>query len=115
MRMLAAKKYFKEALAVNDRLEREGLSPSIITLSCLVSFAAELGMDEKTLYFFDRLCEKGAPSVRACTVILRLHGKKGDWLASVASFQVMLEKGVELDSLLLNIVLATGVAAGKLE
>jgi pentatricopeptide repeat protein len=115
MRMLAAKKCFREALAVNDRLEREGIIPSPVTLSCLVGFAAELGMDDKTIFFFNRLLQQGAPSVRACTVILRLHGKREDWPASVKHFELMLEKVTDLDSLVLNIVLATGVAAGKLD
>jgi pentatricopeptide repeat protein len=113
MRMLAAKKCFKEALAVNDRMEREGLNPSAVTRSCLVSFAAELGMDDKTLFFFSRLCEQTVPSVRACMVVLRVHGKRTDWTSSVELLRGMWDKGVEVDSLLLNIALATGVAAGK--
>merc|ERR1719456_1585353 len=65
MRLLAAKKCFKEALSVNDRLERDGLTASSVTQSCLVSFSAELGLDGRTIYYFERLCDAGPPSVRA--------------------------------------------------
>jgi pentatricopeptide repeat protein len=113
MRMLAAKKCFKDALAMNDRLERDGLTPSTVTQSCLVSFSAELGLDDKSVHFFERLCETGPPSIRACMVVLRVHFKRKDWAASVAHLRLMLEKGVEADCICLNIALATGVAADR--
>jgi len=115
MRMLAAKKCFKETLVVNERLERDGLVPSATTMSCLVSFAAELGLEDKSIYFFDRLCKQTQPSVRACMVVLRLYAKRQDWAASVVQLRTMWELGVEVDSLLVNIVLATGVATGKVD
>jgi pentatricopeptide repeat protein len=113
MRLLAAKKSFKEALAVHAWLERDGFVASAVTQSCLVSFAAELGQDEKTIHFFENLCKAGPPSLRACMVVLRAHAKRQDWEASVSRFRRMLDLGVEVDGLCLNIVLATGVAAGK--
>jgi pentatricopeptide repeat protein len=116
MRQLAASKCFKEALAVNERLEREGLTASAVTLSCLVSFSAELGLDDKTIGFFERLCEAGPLlSLRACMVVLRVHAKRQDWSASVARFRSLLDKGIVVDSICLNIVLATCVAAGKVD
>jgi len=113
MRLLAAKKCFKEALAVNARLERDGLKASSVTQSCLVSFSAELGLDDQTIRFFERLCEEGPPSVRACMVVLRVHAKRQDWPASVAHLRILWDTGVEVDGLCLNIALATGVATGK--
>lgn len=113
MRLLAAKKSFKEALAVHEWLERDGFVASAVTQSCLVSFAAELGQDEKTIHFFENLCKSGPPSLRACMVVLRAYAKRQDWDASVSRFRKMLDLGVEVDGLCLNIVLATGVAAGK--
>jgi pentatricopeptide repeat protein len=116
MRLLAANRCFKEALSVNDRLERDGLTASAVTKSCLVSFSAELGLDDKTIYFFERLCESGSPpSVRACMVILRVHAKRQDWPASVACLRSMLDSGAGVDGVCLNVVLATGVAAGKVD
>lgn len=115
MRLLAAKKCFKEALAVNDRLERDGLTASTVTQSCLVSFAAELGLDDKTIQYFERLCKLGPPSLRACMVVLRVHSKKHDWPGSAARFRSLVDMGVEIDGLCLNIVLATGVATGMVK
>jgi pentatricopeptide repeat protein len=112
MRLLAAKKCFKEALAVHDRLERDGFTASAVTQSCLVNFSAELGLDDKTIEYFDKLCKSGPPSVRACMVVLRMYAKKQDWLSSVACLRSMMDLGV-VDGLCLNIVLATGVSAGN--
>eukprot|EP00401_Gymnodinium_catenatum_P007015 CAMPEP_0117496560 /NCGR_PEP_ID=MMETSP0784-20121206/20720_1 /TAXON_ID=39447 /ORGANISM="" /LENGTH=547 /DNA_ID=CAMNT_0005291535 /DNA_START=108 /DNA_END=1748 /DNA_ORIENTATION=+ len=113
MRLLAKQKFFKEAVCVYDRLERDGHAPSPVTLSCLVGFLTEIGDVTRALYFFDKLCKEDVPSIRACMTVLRLHAKNNDFDASVALLRTMRERNIAVDSIVLNIVLATGVAAGR--
>merc|ERR1719473_185502 len=47
--------------------------------------------------------------------VLRVHAKRQDWCAALATFQRMRDLGVSVDSLALNVVLATGVAADQIE
>jgi len=115
MKMLASNKWYKEALAVSKRLEADGLEPSPVTLSCLVNFAVEIGESERAIAFFQRLSASSTPSIRAYMTILRVHSKRQDWCKSLATIRDMQEREAPIDSLVLNIVLATGVAAGKLE
>jgi len=115
MKMLASKKYFKEAMCVYERLEADGLVPSPVTLSCLINFAVELGELDKAIYFFDRLSNVSTPSIRACMSILRVHSKRKDWARSVDVIREMQRREITIDCLILNVVLATGVAACHLE
>merc|ERR1719215_1431674 len=55
------------------------------------------------------------PSIRAYMTVLRVHAKRQDFTASVATIREMEKRGVGLDSWALNVVLATGVAADQLE
>lgn len=115
MRLLAAKKQYPEALSVYSFIEREGLEPSPVTLSCLITFAAETGDFDRAVHFFDSLRKVGKPSIRACMAVLRVHNRRKD---TVASFQVlsdMQECGVGVDTLALNVVLATCVSAGEVD
>jgi hypothetical protein len=114
MKMLASKKSYKEALAVCSRLESDGHEPSPVTLSCLINFAAEIGDSERAIGFFTRLAATSTPSIRACMTILRVYSKRSDWQSSVALIRDMQSCNAPIDSLVLNIVLATGVTAGKL-
>lgn len=112
MKLLAAKKYYKEALSVYNWLDSEGLTPSPITLSCLINFAVELGEFERALGFFEQLSSTSTPSIRAYMMALRIHRR--DWGKSLEIFRNMQARNVSIDSLILNTVLATGVAAGKI-
>jgi pentatricopeptide repeat domain-containing protein 1 len=114
MKMLASKKSYKEALAVCSRLESDGHEPSPVTLSCLINFATEIGDSERAIGFFTRLAATSTPSIRACMTILRVYSKRSDWQSSVALIRDMQSRNAPIDSLMLNIVLATGVTAGKL-
>jgi pentatricopeptide repeat protein len=115
MKMLASKKYYNEAMSVYKRLEMDGLEPSPVTLSCLISFAVELGDLDQAVLFFDRLSAVSTPSIRACMAILRVHSKRKDWARSLAVIRTMEFRNIAIDCLVLNIVLATGVGAGRLE
>lgn len=114
MKMLAGKKIYKLALEMHDELVRDGLEPAPATCSCLVSFAVEVGNQELAISFFNKLCSMQCPSIRACMTILRVHAKRGDWASSVAVLKDMQKQGLKLDTLILNIVLATCVGAGQL-
>jgi len=114
MRLLAGKKFFKEALSVYDRLAADGLEPSPISLSCLVSFAAELGDYTRSISFFERLSARSEPSIRACMTVLRVHAKQKDWEASIRILRDMWQRGAKVDSIVLNIVLDTIVSTGEM-
>jgi len=115
MKMLASKKCYKEALSVCTRLEADGLEPSPVTLSCLINFAVESGESDRAIGFFNRLASTGMPSIRAYMTILRVHSRRHDWSRSIALLRDMQERQCLIDTLVLNIVLATGVAAGQLD
>jgi pentatricopeptide repeat protein len=55
------------------------------------------------------------PSIRAYMTILRVHSRRQDWSRSLAVIRDMQSRQAPIDSLVLNIVLATGVAAGELQ
>lgn len=112
MKLLAGKRCFAEAMDVYERVERDGMKASPVTLSCLVSFAAELGLKERAVYYFNKLSDEEVPSVRACMNILRIYGKELDWAASVKLLDALWAENADTDALMLNIVLSTGVAAG---
>jgi len=115
MKVLAGKKNYREALAVYQRLHSEGFKASPVTLSCLINFAAELGDLDSAIGFFEQLASTSTPSIRAYMMALRVYSKRQDWSKSLEIFRSMQERGVQIDSLILNAVLATGVAAGKTE
>jgi len=115
MKQLAGRKQYQLAMDVYKHLDEDGLTPSNITYSCLVSFAAELGEYDQAVSFFGKLSAKTTPSIRAYMTVLRVHGKRQDWPASLATFREMQQRGLTLDNLVLNVVLATGIAADNVE
>lgn len=115
MKMLASKKCFKEAMSVCSRLEADGLEPSKVTLSCLINFAVETGEPDRAISFFNRLAATDMPSIRAYMTILRVYSRRQDWQQSLALIRDMLRRQAQIDSLVLNVVLATGVAANQLD
>merc|ERR1719353_1989394 len=115
MKMLASKKRYKEAMSVCSRLELDGLVPSPATLSCLISFAVEVGEPDRAISFYQRLAANSMPSIRAYMTILRVHSRRQDWSKSLAVIRDMQSRQAPIDSVVLNIVLATGVAAGELQ
>lgn len=115
MKVLAGKKHYRQALAVYNRLSSEGFKASPVTLSCLINFTAELGDLDSSIKFFEQLDATSKPSIRAYMVALRVHSKRQDWGKSLEIIRSMQARNVPIDSLILNTVLATGVAAGKTE
>lgn len=115
MKQLAGQKHHHFALAMYDRLVGDGLEPSAVTCSCLISFAAEVGEYNRAIAFFEKLASMTTPSIRAYMTVLRVHAKRQDWLSSLATLRDMQGRQVAIDSLVLNVILATGVAADQLE
>lgn len=109
MKQLAGAKRYKLALSVYDRMELDGLQPSLVTLSCLVNFAVEVGELKRAVTFFDRLASITTPSIRAYMTLLRVHSMQQDWPASRATIQDMNRRKVSVDSLALNMALGTGI------
>jgi pentatricopeptide repeat protein len=115
MKQLAKQKHYHLALGMYDRMVADGLEPSGVTLSCLINFAAELGELNRAIAFFEQLCRITTPSIRACMTVLRVHSKRHDWQAAVSTLNVMKSRGVPIDSIVLNVVLSTGVGADKID
>jgi pentatricopeptide repeat protein len=115
MKVLSSKKYYKEALHIYDVLTADGLRPSPVTLSCLINFTAEIGDYDRAIGFFEQLASTSTPSIRAYMTALRVHSKRQDWNRSLSILRSMQERKVQIDALILNTILSTGVAAGKTE
>lgn len=115
MKQLAGQKQYHLALNMYDRLTSDGLEPSAVTCSCLISFATEVGELQRAIGFFDKLSSISTPSIRAYMTILRVHAKRQDWPSSLNVFRDMQKRKVTVDSLVLNVILATGVAADQIE
>lgn len=115
MKQLAGQKHYQIALNVYDSLAKDGLTPSVITCSCLVSFATEVGEYDRAIELFDQLAAQSTPSIRAYMTILRVHNKRQDFASSLRLFRQMQQKDATIDSLVLNMILSTGVAADKVE
>lgn len=113
MKQLATQKQFQQALNVYDRLVEDGLETTTITYSCLVRFAAEVGELGRAKEFFEKLSSLTTPSIRAYMTILSVHNKRQDWPSALATVRDMKGRGVQIDSLALNVALSTGVAADK--
>lgn len=113
MKVLAGKKHYQQALAVYDRLTLEGLMASPVTLSCLINFTVELGELDRAIGFFEQLSSISIPSIRAYMMALRVYSKRQDYTKSLEILRSMQARSVPIDSLILNSVLSTGVAAGK--
>lgn len=113
MKILAGKKYHQEALDMYEHMVAEKLEPSAVTMSCLVSFAVEIGDLEKAVKFFEKLQKVETPSIRAYMTILRVYAKRLDVAKSTEIVLGMEKKGIKPDALILNIVLGTCVSAGK--
>eukprot|EP00811_Abedinium_folium_P034157 NODE_7062_length_1613_cov_1.731494.p1 GENE.NODE_7062_length_1613_cov_1.731494~~NODE_7062_length_1613_cov_1.731494.p1 ORF type:complete len:469 (-),score=132.12 NODE_7062_length_1613_cov_1.731494:111-1517(-) len=114
MKQLAGKRQFAIALRVYDRFAEEGYKPSAVTCSCLVDFAVQVGDVERSLAFFSQLKGMTTPSIRAYMTVLRLHARTQDWPAAFATLRDMQQRGVTIDCLSVNVVLATGVASDRL-
>jgi len=115
MKQLAVQKQFRVALRVYDRLVEDGLETTAITYSCLIRFAAEVGDFGRAKFFFEKLSSLTTPSIRAYMTILGVHNKRQDWRGALGVIQDMKARGVNMDSLTLNVALSTGVAADKVE
>lgn len=115
MKQLAGVKKYKLALNVYERLAKDGLQPSPVTLSCLINFAVEVGELRRAINFFTLLASQSTPSIRAYMTVLRVHSMRQDWPSAIGIIHDMKRKGVPVDTLALNVALGTGIVADRLE
>jgi pentatricopeptide repeat protein len=115
MKMLAGKRFYREALQVYAQMQVDGIDPSPVTYSCLVNFAVEVGEVDLAVTFFEKLSTLQTPSIRAYMTILRAFSKRQDTSNSIKILKDMQTRNIELDSLVVNIVLGTLVNAGELD
>eukprot|EP00448_Togula_jolla_P000790 CAMPEP_0170603906 /NCGR_PEP_ID=MMETSP0224-20130122/19151_1 /TAXON_ID=285029 /ORGANISM="Togula jolla, Strain CCCM 725" /LENGTH=490 /DNA_ID=CAMNT_0010928797 /DNA_START=53 /DNA_END=1525 /DNA_ORIENTATION=- len=115
MKLLAGQKQYHAALRIYQHLAKDGLQASAVTYSCLISFAAAVGELDLAISFFRKLSVLATPSIRAYMSILGVYSKQADWASSIEALRDMQSRGVVVDALSLNIVLATGVAADRVE
>lgn len=115
MKQLAGVKRYKQALNVYERLAKDGLQPSPVTLSCLINFAVEVGELRRAINFFTLLASQTTPSIRAYMTVLRVHSMRQDWPSAIGIIYDMKGKGVPVDTLALNVALGTGIVADRLE
>eukprot|EP00747_Dinoflagellata_sp_TGD_P182008 gnl/TRDRNA2_/TRDRNA2_36069_c0_seq1.p1 gnl/TRDRNA2_/TRDRNA2_36069_c0~~gnl/TRDRNA2_/TRDRNA2_36069_c0_seq1.p1 ORF type:complete len:601 (-),score=133.40 gnl/TRDRNA2_/TRDRNA2_36069_c0_seq1:196-1998(-) len=115
IRILSGKKHFGGAIAVYDRMLTQGIKPTTIMLSCLVSFAAELSDWNRMMSFFEELGAIETPSIRTYMTVLRAHAKRGDWAGTRKAFEDMHRRQVNVDTLVLNAILSTGVMLDEIE
>jgi pentatricopeptide repeat protein len=114
MKQLAGQKQLRLALRIYDRLVAEGLEPSAVSYSCLISFAAEVGEVGRAIGFFEKLSELTTPSIRAYMTMLKIYSKMLNWPASLAILRDMQRRGVQVDTLAFNVLLGTGVSSGMI-
>jgi len=113
--MVTSRKYYKLGMHVYSCIEADGVEPSPVILSCMICIAGELGDSERAISFFNRLAACSIPSLNDCTAIVLAHSRDHNWQESVALLRYMQDGHFSIDSLVLNLVLSTGVAAGQLE
>jgi pentatricopeptide repeat protein len=75
----------------------------------------ELGESDRAIKFFEKLSARDVPSIRAYMTVLRVYSQRKDWETSKDLITQMHQRGAEVDSLALNMVLSTGVAAMKVD
>eukprot|EP00929_Paragymnodinium_shiwhaense_P119446 TRINITY_DN91345_c0_g1_i1.p1 TRINITY_DN91345_c0_g1~~TRINITY_DN91345_c0_g1_i1.p1 ORF type:complete len:423 (+),score=119.75 TRINITY_DN91345_c0_g1_i1:122-1390(+) len=114
LKQLAGQRQYDFALRVYDRMAGDGIRPSAVTASCLVSFAAEAGKYQRAVDFFRQLSQMTKPSIRAWMTLLRVHNKQQNWIASLQALRAMQKQGLSLDTLALNVLLSTAIACDKL-
>lgn len=115
MKQLAGKKQYRLALNMYDHLIKDGLQPSVVTCSCSISFAVQLGETDRALEFFNKLSLITTPSIRAYMTVMRVHAKNQNWCSALETLRDMQRRNVKVDSLSLNVVLATGIASDQVE
>merc|ERR1719456_557105 len=65
---------------------------------------------DRAVTFFESMLGACKPSVRACMTILRVYARQEDWAKTLETLRHMQRLEVPLDSLVFNVMLATGVA-----
>jgi len=116
IRQLASKRHFRNALEVLQMMEGEmpeKIEPT--SFACAINFCAQIGDAHHGIRYFSMLEKLETPSLRAYMVVLRLLSKVSDWRLTLGIVQSIKEKGIQVDSFVLNQALSTLVNAEQLD
>lgn len=115
MKLLASRRRHKMALNIFDRAVKEGIEPTAVTYSCLISLAFDSGEMERAVGFFEQLKLLTTPSIRACMAVLKVYSVTHRWAEALQILEDMRLWRVNVDTLVLNVVLGTCIGCAKLE
>mmetsp|Transcript_63631 Transcript_63631/g.168558 ORF Transcript_63631/g.168558 Transcript_63631/m.168558 type:complete len:470 (-) Transcript_63631:209-1618(-) len=115
MKLLASRRRHKMALKVFDRAVKDGITPTAITCSCLISLAFDSGEMERAVGFFEQLKLLTTPSIRACMAVLKVYSVTLRWAEALQILKDMRLWRVNVDTLVLNVVLGTCISCAKLD
>ena len=115
MRILAHRQYFEYAIRVFEEMDQDNIKAEPITFSCLVNFAVEMNDGVRAKIFFDALCKRQTPSIRAYMQMLRMQSKLKDAEEAFRLLKDMEARGVGVDRLAINTALGACVNGNDLE
>ena len=95
MRILAHRQYFEFAIRVFEEMDKDNIKAEPVTFSCLVNFAVEMNDGVRAKIFFDALCKRQTPSIRAYMQMLRMQSKLKDAEEAFRLLKDMEARGVE--------------------
>jgi len=113
-RALTSVKLFEDALWLHDAMAADKLKPDRTMYVHLTSVATWAGQDGKALGFFRDLCKSGVPNMRTYMTVLRIFGRRNDYLGAAELLDTMRQHGAAPDALALNTVLSMCISAGAL-
>eukprot|EP00400_MALV-I_sp_L67-5_P000302 gene302-922_t len=115
MRILAHRQYFEYAIRVFEEMDKDNIKAEPVTFSCLVNFAVEMNDGVRAKIFFDALCKRQTPSIRAYMQMLRMQSKLKDADEAFRLLKDMEARGVGVDRLAINTALGACVNGNDLE
>jgi len=118
VKLCTSKQMFKECLEIYDLSTQDtGLVLKDKSFwSCLLFCAVETSQFERCAYFFESIKACGTPSGKDFGNMIRCAAQKVDWqVARDMILEARRMEGVEIDNVVLNMVLATYVAAGRMD
>lgn len=103
---------YQDVLAIYKEMQVDQIEPDSGLYTCLLNCAVDTH-DQRSHYFFDKLCRLGSLSLKTSMIMLRVYSQQKDWQGAVQMLDKMHASGNAPDSLVLNHVVALCVSAGK--
>lgn len=114
MKLYTTMQQYRDVLRIHDLMAKDGVEPDRMMYICLLNAAIACDESDKALQLFGTIVKLGVPSVRTYMTILRVHTKRGDWMAAAKLLTEMKDAGAKPDNLVLNHVLGLCVQVGQL-